>query len=75
MYFFPLLNKQVVLRGELGLELDRWQGPPYIDKVKQYEIVSFKGCLFLQIFLFWLESIPQNNKLHLQGYKSYTMLL
>ena len=32
------------------LELERWQGLPYINKVKQYEIVlSLKVSIFLQL--------------------------
>ena len=31
-------------------KLERWQGPPHINKVKQYEVVlSFKASLFTQI--------------------------
>ena len=35
------MNKQTVLRV---LKLERWQGPPHVNKAKQYEAVSsFKG--------------------------------
>ena len=31
------------------LKLERWQGPPHINKIKQYEIVlNFKVSLFIQ---------------------------
>ena len=34
---------------ELSLKLERWQGPPHINKVKQYEtVLSFKLSLFIQ---------------------------
>ena len=40
---FPLLNKQAIAEEstipEHCLKLERWQGPPHINKVKQYEIV------------------------------------
>ena len=42
--FFSQVNKRAVLRGEYGpqntfLKLERWQGPPHINKEKQNEIV------------------------------------
>ena len=31
------------------LKLERWQGPPHINKVKRYEtVLSFKDSLFIQ---------------------------
>ena len=47
------MNQQAVPRGKWGpqntLKLERWQGPPHFNKVKQYEVVlSFKVVLFIQ---------------------------
>ena len=45
------MNKQAVLKGKQGPQntVERWQGPPHINKVKQYEIVlSFQVILFIQ---------------------------
>ena len=43
-YNFPVTAPSCV-------KLERWQGPPHINKVKQYEIVlSFKVSLFIQLF-------------------------
>ena len=36
---------------ECCLKLERWQGPPHVKKVKQYEIVlSLKVSLLVQFF-------------------------
>ena len=35
---------------------ERWQGPPHINKVKQYEIVfSFKVSLFIHFIHSWTQ--------------------
>ena len=36
------------------LKLERWQGLPHLDKVKQYEIVlAFKVILFIRFIQSW----------------------
>ena len=68
------MNKQAVLKGKQGPQntVERWQGPPHINKVKQYEIVlSFQVILFIQpwerrelvsmkIFFFWLNKMSSH---------------
>ena len=57
------------------LKLERWQGPPHITKVKQYEIVSsFRVSLFIQFVKvynkIWLKCLPQNYIEHLSYHAS-----
>ena len=59
MDFFPQLNEQAVLRGkqkvpEHCLKLERWQGPPHVNKVKQHETVS---SVSRSVYLFSLFSL------------------
>ena len=36
------------------LKLERWQGPPHINKMKQYEtVLSFKITLYVQFIQSW----------------------
>ena len=58
IHFSPWLNKQAVPRSlqirspEHWLQLERWQGPPHINKVKKYEsVLSFKVHLFILYIL------------------------
>ena len=42
------------------VKLERWQGPPHKNKVKQYEVVFFTVSLFIQfINLFRRKEISQ----------------
>ena len=44
-------NKRIIGPQFNVLKLERWQGPPNINKVKQYEIVlSFKVSFYIQSF-------------------------
>ena len=56
------------------LKLERWQGPPHINRVKQYEMMlSFKVSLLIQLISaeeksdppFWLKFPPQHYIVHL----------
>ena len=52
MYFFPISCSQRKIRTpKHRLKLERWTGPPHINKVKQNEtVLSFKVSLFIQSF-------------------------
>ena len=47
----------------MSLKLEQWQGPPHINKVKQYEIVLFYGQFVyldkhsIKICLLWLKCL------------------
>ena len=54
IFFHNWINKLLSEENKIPrtgscLKLERWQGPPHINKVKQYETVwSFKIILFIQ---------------------------
>ena len=67
LFFHNWINKlfseeNKVSRTLLGLE--RWQGPPRINKVKQYEIVLSPGWSVKQSN-FWLKLLPQNDIIYI----------
>ena len=54
LFFHDWINKLNIRTPEHCLKLERWQGPPNINKVKQYEIVlSFKVSLYNQFIHSW----------------------